>query len=74
MCGKYFCGHKIIYGLVQVSFWEWANEIKARKFVPQQPQTQKHNIELEFGLDIELKLGLTNELSKAKLSSSFYTL
>ena len=34
ICGRYLCGLKIIYGPVWV-FCEWANKIKARKFVPQ---------------------------------------
>ena len=38
ICGKYLCGPKIVYGLVWVFFGEWANEIRARKFVPQQRQ------------------------------------
>ena len=33
-------------------------------------QAQKHDIELEFGLDIELELGLTNESSQAKPSQA----
>ena len=36
ICGKYLFELKIVYGLVWVFFSEWANEIKTRKFVPQQ--------------------------------------
>ena len=32
---EYLCGLKIIYELVWGFFREWANEIRARKFVPQ---------------------------------------
>ena len=32
--------------------------------------SSKHDIELEFGLEIELELGLTNESSQAKPSQS----
>ena len=35
VCRKYLCGPKIVYGLVWVFFSKWANEIRARKFVPQ---------------------------------------
>ena len=36
VCRKYSCGPKIVYELVYVFFSEWTNEIRARKFVPQQ--------------------------------------
>ena len=34
-CEKYLCGLKIVYEFVWVFFSEWANKIRARKFVPQ---------------------------------------
>ena len=36
ICGKYLCELKIVYGLAwELYFSEWANEIRAQKFVPQ---------------------------------------
>ena len=36
ICRKYLCELKIVYGLAwELYFSEWANEIRAQKFVPQ---------------------------------------
>ena len=77
ICGKYLFRPKIVYGLVWVFFSEWANEIKAQKFVPQQLKKKKKKVVLKNNKRFRKQVVFENNFisfSQSKLLNNFISI